>query len=88
MAFDSTNLTVIARGGGRTIYSYDGGADTLATMDTVDYFVGGIGFINKGDIIFADGNTNSEFGILVINFNDGTNIDCANVTNLASADTD
>lgn len=65
MAFDRTNLSVIAVGAGQTIYSYST-EDTINTITGDNTYFGATldgtdGTMRKGDIILAVCATNSTF---------------------------
>lgn len=89
MAFNADNLSIMARADGTTMWLYKT-TDTAATVDTVDYFASAINYINKGDIIFAHVDTGGTpaYGLFVVNQNDGTNIDVADMVSLSATDTD
>lgn len=87
MAFTPTTLARMAHANGFTHWVYRT-ADLAADVDNVDYFLEAIRQINVGDLITVIANGGTEFAQIVCNFNDGTNIDFADINNLAAADTD
>lgn len=91
MALVRTNLAMLANAGngGPRLWSYVT-TDLATDVDTTDYFLGSIEDLNVGDVIFASVDTDGTpgYGIFVVNLNNGTSIDVANLTSLAAADTD
>jgi len=89
MAFDSTKLTRIAHGNGMTQWFYKTD-DLAADVDTLDYFLEAIKYLNQGDFIFAhcDLAGTPQYGLFVVVQNDGTNIDVADINDFAAVNTD
>lgn len=89
MAFVRTDLSLMASSAGNNIWFYRSN-DTLAVIDTADYFLTAIDYLNAGDAIFlyADIDGTPAHGLAVVNSNTGTAIDTADATALAAADTD
>jgi hypothetical protein len=89
MAFASNNLSVLAYANGFTLWHYRT-TDANTTVDTTGYFNAAINMLRVGDMILsnsgASGSVNN--GVYVVITNDGTNVDVANMTNFAPANSD
>lgn len=72
-----------------TLWTYST-TDTAATCDTAGYFNDAADDLTVGDFIFGifDTGGTATHGILVVNANDGTTVDTANIDALGAADTD
>lgn len=95
MALDLTKLSAIARGRSFTLWHYDAGGDTAATIDSNGYFSGGVAaaagatdFMRAGDIIIALTSAGAAIGFFFVNQNSGGTIDTADVLALTVTDTD
>ena len=89
MAFVRTDLSLMASSGGNNIWFYRSN-DTVAVIDSADYFLTAIDYVNVGDVIFlyADIDGTPAHALAVVNANTGSSIDIADTTDLAAADTD
>lgn len=100
MAFDNTYLSQVGPGGGKApriwVYKTE---DTLATVDTADYFLlGGKKARNFeiGDVVFVSVVTNigasnealADHGYVVINSVSNTSVDTTNETASTTTDSD
>ena len=89
MAYLSKSLSVLAYANGFTLWHY-ATIDLAIDVDTAGYFNDAAGLLRVGDMIMANVDTDGtpQSGIFVVNANDGTTVDTANMTQLDSADTD
>jgi len=89
MALDLTKLTVIGQSPDCTLWSYTT-PDAAATVDTANYFDGALQHLKVGDFILARVATGGSiaFGIFVVNANDGTHVDVADMNAFGGTDTD
>lgn len=89
MAFAWSGLALLSGHQGKRIWGYNTN-DTAAVVDTAGYFNSVANFLNIGDVIMAhvDIDGTPGYGIFVVNANDGSTVDVADMTNLAAADTD
>jgi hypothetical protein len=89
MAFVTTKLCLLAYGDGRSLWSYRSN-DTAAVIDTAGYFNNGADQLNVGDVIYvsADEDGTPAFGHMIVNANNGTTVDVADLNALGGTDTD
>ena len=89
MAFVTTKLALLAYGDGRSIWSYRSN-DTAAVIDSASYFDTAADILNVGDIIYvsADEDGTPAFGHMIVNANNGTVVDVADLNALGGTDTD
>lgn len=89
MAFSFTDLAQVATGAGNSIWIYRT-ADTAATVDSADYFLGAIGVLNVGDLIYVLSGIGGTpaYGLMVVLSNDGSAVDVSDATALGGTDTD
>ncbi len=89
MTFANNNLSVLAYANGFTLWHYRT-TDAATTVDTTGYFNAAINMLRVGDMILSNsGPTGSvSNGVYVVITNDGTNVDVANMTNFAPANSD
>lgn len=104
MAFDITNLAPVGNTskplsgvgtatlkGAPTVWSYVT-ADTLATVNTANYFDTAVDILRKGDLVLVlsgagSGGTLAQ-GLATVVDNDGTHVDVADGTAITQTDTD
>lgn len=90
MAFNPANFELLA-GGGKTVtlWGYKT-TDTGAQVDTAGYFNAMAGQLQVGDRIIASVNTGATiaFGQFVVNANDGSTVDVADLDAAGGTDTD
>jgi len=90
MAYTAANLSLVNySGNGFHIWHYTT-TDAKATIDTAGYFNSVASEMNVGDVIFANTSTGgtAEYGIFVVNSNNGTTVDVADMVSLSGSDTD
>lgn len=91
MAFSRDGLNKIASspGDAPSIFAYTT-ADTIATVNTADYFLSAINEINLGDMIVVYSSTGGTpvMTITYCNANDGTTIDVVDGLTVPATDTD
>ena len=90
MAFVAADLSLVNySGNGFHIWHYKSN-DLATAIDAAGYFNTVANEVNVGDVIFAhtDADGTPVFGIFVVNANDGSTVDVANITNLAGTDSD
>ena len=90
MAFDRDKLAKANTQYNSTLpqrWSYDGGADSAATVDTAEYFNSVVGLLKVGDTIDFT-NDAAEHGTMTVLSNDGTDVDTSDLDVLGSVDTD
>ena len=90
MAFVAADFSLVNySGNGFHIWHYKSD-DAATAIDAAGYFNAVANEVNVGDVIFAhtDADGTPLFGIFVVNANNGTVVDVANITNLASSDSD
>ena len=89
MAFDKTDLALMAHGGDISMWSYKSN-DTAAVIDSAQYFNDAVAILNVGDFIFANADVDGTpaYGVFVVLSNDGTDVDVGDLVALNSADTD
>lgn len=71
MAFNKTTFKCIASGASSNVFTYDGGADTIATIAASGYFTPGSGdevryTLHQGDLIIAVGATGVSGALLTV----------------------
>lgn len=91
MAFARSGLAKIAScaGDAPSIFAYTT-ADTIADVNTADYFLSAINEINLGDIIFVYSSTGGTpvMTITYCNANDGSTIDVVDGLTVTATDSD
>lgn len=90
MAYNPKNLSVLAYANGFTLWHYST-ADTSTDTDTAGYFNSAADMLRVGDMILANVDTDSAnpgAGIFLVNYNEGSVVDIANLTKVGAADTD
>lgn len=89
MAFTIKNFGKLGDAVGITLYAYTT-SDTAATVDTSGYFNSAIDYLRVGDWIIVNSGIGGTpaYGIMVVNSNDGTNVDVADAVAFAGTDTD
>lgn len=89
MAYVSTKLALLAYGDGRSIWSYRSN-DTAAVIDSAGYFNNAADQLNVGDIIYvsADEDGTPAYGHMIVNANNGSVVDVADLNALGGTDTD
>ncbi|MEK9751515.1 MAG: hypothetical protein VW236_08195 [Flavobacteriaceae bacterium] len=90
MAFNKDNLSLVNySGNGFHIWHYTS-TDAKAVIDTGGYFNTAANEMNIGDVIFANTSTGGtpEYGIFVVNANNGSVVDVADMVSLSGTDTD
>lgn len=89
MSFNAAKLQPLAQGGGGfTLWHYDAGADTNATVDTANYFQEAYNLMNAGDVILVKANSGAAIGLHWVNSKTGGNIDVTDALALTATDTD
>ena len=89
MAYSASGLTLIGGASEQRLWYYTT-ADTIATVNTADYFVDAVNMIQKNDVIIC---VTSTGGTPVVrhaycNSNTGTAIDIVNGVAITSTDSD
>lgn len=89
MAYSASGLTLIGGASNQRLWYYTT-ADTIATVNTADYFVDAVNMIQKNDVIIC---VTSTGGTPVVshaycNSNTGTAIDIVNGVAITSTDSD
>lgn len=98
MAFDRTNLYPLSsahavataqNANAPRIWGYVT-TDTVADINTADYFLGAIDLLRKGDLIFANTATGGTMAaaIFSVNANTGTSIDVTDGLAIGTTDSD
>lgn len=91
MAFSRDGLSKVASSAGDapSIFSYTT-ADTIATVNTADYFLDAINEIELGDVLFVYSSTGGTpvMSIVYCNANDGSSIDVTDGLTVTATDTD
>lgn len=89
MAYDATNLSVLAYANGFTLWHY-ATTDTAADVDTAGYFNAGADMLRVGDMVLANVDTDGTpgAGIFLINANAASVVDAADMTAVGATDTD
>lgn len=90
MAFDRDKLAKASTQYNSTLpqsWSYDGAADSAATVDTAQYFNAVVDLLKVGDTINFT-NDAAEHGTMTVLSNDGTDVDVSDLDALGSVDTD
>ena len=90
MAFVAADFSLVNySGNGFHIWHYTSN-DLATAIDAARYFNNVSNEVNVGDVIFAhaDADGTPTFGIFVVNSNSSGVVDVANITNLASSDSD
>lgn len=90
MAFDRDKLAKANTMYNSTLpqrWSYDGGADSAATVDTDKYFNNVVDLLKVGDTIDFT-NDSAEHGSMTVLSNDGTDVDVSDLDALGATDTD
>lgn len=86
MAFDMQSLVhVTGQVAGHKMFGYTTSADTLAEVATANYFASASHLMAVGDLVKIT--ASDGYGLTIINQNDGSVIDCANIIDLNAADT-
>lgn len=90
MAFNKDNLSLVNySGNGFHIWHYTT-TDANTDVDGAGYFNTAANEMNIGDVIFANTATGGTpiYGMFVVNANDGTTVDVANMVSLSGTDSD
>jgi hypothetical protein len=90
MAFIKDDLSLVNySGNGFHIWHYTT-ADVNTSVDGASYFNAAANEMNIGDVIFANTDTGGTpvYGIFVVNANNGTTVDVANMVSLSATDSD
>jgi hypothetical protein len=89
MAFRSDNLSVLTYANGFTLWHYKT-SDLATDLDTTGYFNAANTMLRVGDfmIVNAGLTTTPANGFAVVTSNSGGVVDVANLTNMASSNTD
>ena len=89
MAYDATNLSVLAYANGFTLWHY-ATTDTAADVDTAGYFNPAADMLRVGDMVLANVDTDGTpgAGIFLVNANAAGVVDAADMTAVGATDTD
>ncbi len=89
MAYNKSNLSVIAYANGFSLWHYTT-TDTAADVDTAGYFNDAAGQVRVGDIIVGNVDTDGtpQAGLFRINANDGAIVDVDDMLQIGGTDTD
>ena len=95
MAYDKSNLTLLAHGNGFNLWRYDT-LDADSVVDGAGYFTGeAVDMLAVGDLVLrmtwataVRTGSLSTMGWHVVNANDGTTVDVTNTTALTVTDSD
>lgn len=89
MAFSASGLTLVGGSSAQRMWIYTS-ADTIADINSVDYFIDAIGMINKNDVMFVVSSTGGTPVVTTAycNQSDGTNIDIINGVAITATDGD
>ena len=87
MAFKLKDLSVLAYANGFTLWHYKTD-DTDNAVDDTNYFQAAIDMLRVGDMILASTGGPVGGGILRVVFNNGADIDCADLLTIGETDTD
>lgn len=90
MAYNPKNLSVLAYANGFTLWHYST-PDTSTDTDTAGYFNNASDMLRVGDMILANVDTdgaNPGGGIFLVNYNESSVVDIANLTQVGAADSD
>ena len=88
MAFVKENLSLVSySGNGFHIWHYTS-TDASTVIDAAGYFNAMASEMNVGDVIFANTDTDGTpvYGQFVVNANDGSTVDVANIVSLSGSD--
>jgi len=89
MAYSASGLTLIGGSSAQRMWIYTS-ADTIADINTEDYFLEAIDMINKNDVMFIVSSTGGTpvISTAYCNQSDGTNIDIVNGVAVTATDSD
>ena len=90
MAYNPKNLSVLAYANGFTLWHYST-TDPANSTDTAGYFNSASDMLRVGDMILANVDTDSAnpaAGIFLVNYNEGSVVDIANLTQVGATDAD
>ena len=89
MAYESSNLSVLAYANGFTLWHYTS-VDAAAAVDSADYFAAASDMLRVGDFIMANTDTDGSpvHGIFVVSAVGAGSVDVNDLTQIGGTDTD